>query len=157
MKSRNRIFGKVLVALMVVTISSFAYTGETFNDDYKISPKEALTPEAGFQKSWEITYGESGRPVQVLLKETKQGKEYLVRTGYFEVKYVNGNKGFGVRSLKPAEQKVPADLNTKVLDPAGMESQRVISMTRVADDQVLELIASYLPELLNGGYKSILN
>lgn len=157
MKRRDSILGVVIIALMLVGGAGYAYQNDEFNDDYKISQKEALSSASGFDQSWEITYGESGRPVEVLLKEGKSGNEYIVRTGYFEVKYVNGDKGFGVRSLKPAEQKVPADLNAKVLDAAGMESQRVISPQRLEDAQVLDLIAAYLPELLRGDYRSILN
>jgi hypothetical protein len=157
MKLRNRIFNLLVIALTAVTSVSFAHGNEAFNDDYKISPKEDLIPGTAFRKSWEITYGESGRPVQVLLKETKSGEEYIIRTNYFEVKYVNSEKGFGVRELKPAEQIVPADLNMKVLNVSMMNNQKVISPTRVTDNEVLDLIAGYLPELINAEYRSILN
>lgn len=142
---------------MAITTTGFAHSGEAFIDDYKISPKENFVPGAAFQQSWEITYGDSGRPVQVLLKETKDGEEYIIRTGYFEVKYVNGKKGFGVRSLKAAEQKVPESLNMKVLNSVMMNHQKMISGTKVERNEVLELIASYLPELINENYQSILN
>lgn len=157
MKRGNRMMNLLFVALMVLTTTGFAHSGEAFNDDYKISPKEDLISGTNLQKSWEITYGESGRPVQVVLKETRNGNEYMIRTGYFEVKYVNSEKGFGVRMLKPGEQLVPADLNMKVLNAGMLNSQKIISATRLADSEVLDLIASYLPELINENYRSILN
>ncbi len=157
MKSRNSIFCLVLIALMAITGTGFSYTTEAFRDDYKISAREDLVPGTTFQKSWEITYGDAGRPVQVLLKETKTGNEYIIRTGYFEVKYVNSEKGFGARTLRPGEQLVPSDLNTKVLNDVMLNNQKVISATRLADAEVLDMIASYLPELINENYRSILN
>jgi len=157
MNSKNTMFSLLFVALMAVTTTGFAHSGEAFIDDYKISPKENFVPGTAFQQSWEITYGESGRPVQVLLKETKNGEEYVIRTGYFEVKYVNSEKGFGVRELKAGEQVVPAGLNSKVLNESMMNNQKVISSTKVAGDQVLDMIASFLPELINENYQSILN
>ncbi|MEL7588541.1 MAG: hypothetical protein AAGU19_17660 [Prolixibacteraceae bacterium] len=157
MNGKNILFSLVLTTLMVITTTGFAHRGEAFIDDYKIAPKENFVPGEAFQQSWEITYGDSGRPVQVLLKETKDGEEYLIRTGYFEVKYVNGEKGFGVRSLKAAEQKVPESLNLKVLNSVMMNNQKMISSTKLEKAQVLEMIASYLPELINENYQSILN
>lgn len=157
MKSKNTMFSLLFVALMAITTTGFAHGSEAFIDDYKISPKENFVPGTTFQQSWEITYGESGRPVQVLLKETKNGEEYVIRTGYFEVKYVNSEKGFGVRELKAGEQVVPAGLNSKVLNQSMMNNQKVISSTKVAGDQVLDMIASYLPELINENYQNILN
>ncbi len=157
MRNRNIFFSIVFIAVMAVSSSVFAYGGGSFVDDYKISPKENFVPGNDFRKSWEITYGDSKRPVQVLLKETKGGDEYIVRTGYFEVKYVNSSKGFGVRPLKPAEQVVPSGLNLKVLNTSKINNQKVICADKVASDQVLDLIASYLPELINDEYKNILN
>ncbi|MGD9557949.1 MAG: hypothetical protein AB7V25_13075 [Mangrovibacterium sp.] len=69
MKRRNSILGVVIIALMLVGGAGYAYQNDEFNDDYKISQKEALSSASGFDQSWEITYGESGRPVEVLLKE----------------------------------------------------------------------------------------
>ena len=89
MKRNNRIIGFLFVALFVSSLSVFAGGETTFVDDYKISSKENFEPSKAYQQSWEITYGESKRPVQVLLKETKKGEEYIIRTNYFEVKYVN--------------------------------------------------------------------
>lgn len=157
MNRRQGFISVLFVALIAMCSSVFASQGETFLDDYKISPKVDSVHGTALQQSWEITYGESTRPVQVLLSETKTGNEYIVRTGYFEVKYVNSDRGFGVKSLRASEQRIPADLNMKVLDSIGLNKQRIITGSKVADDQVLEMIASFLPELINQEYQSILN
>ncbi|MGD9931813.1 MAG: hypothetical protein AB7U05_17475 [Mangrovibacterium sp.] len=157
MNRKQRIVSLLFIALIAISSSVFAHQGGAFVDDYKISPKVDFVPGVEFQQSWNITYGESSRPVQVLYKETKTGEEYIVRTSYFEVKYVNSDRGFGVKPLKLSEQQVPADLNMKVLNSNGLNNQKIISGNKVAREQVLEMIASYLPELINGEYQSILN
>ncbi len=157
MNRKHSIISLLFVAFIAISSSVFAHQGEKFVDDYKISTKTDFVPGSAFQQSWNITYGESTRPVQVLLKETKSGEEYIVRTNYFEVKYVNSEKGFGVRTLKLSEQQVPADLNFKVLNSNGLNSQKVISASMISREEVLDMIASYLPELVNPEYKNILN
>ena len=157
MKRKKLIINFLLVALLAGSLNVFAGGENNFIDEYKISPKENFEASKLFQQSWEITYGESKRPVQILLKETKNGDEYIVRTGYFEVKYVNTEKGFGARAIRTSDLIVPESLNDQVVNSAQMSAQRIISMSRVDREKALKLIAGFLPELINDQYKNILN
>lgn len=157
MKRNNRIIGFLFVVLLVSSMSVFAGGESTFVDDYRISSKENFDAGKVFQQSWLITYGESKRPVEVLLKETKKGDEYIIRTNYFEVKYVNSEKGFGARPMKVTDLIVPESLNAQVINQAQLASQKVISMKKVDRQKALDLIAGFLPELVNEQYKNILN
>ena len=157
MKRNNRIIGFLFVVLLVSSLSVFAGGESTFVDDYRISSKENFEAGKVFQQSWLITYGESKRPVEVLLKETKKGDEYIIRTNYFEVKYVNSEKGFGARSMKVTDLIVPESLNAQVINQTQLASQKVISMKQVDRQKALDLIAGFLPELVNEQYKNILN
>lgn len=157
MKTTRIILSLVLVALTTIATNLYASSNEAFNDNYRISTVDVSAQSADVAQCWDIVYGDSSRPVKVFLKQTKKGDEYIVRTNYFEVKYVNGAKGFGVRELAGSEVRVPADLNYKVLDLINLNNQKVISASKLAEDQVLETIASFLPELINDQYKTILN
>lgn len=157
MKRKNRIISFLFVALFVSSLSVFAGEETTFVDDYKISSKEDFEPSKVFQQSWEITYGESKRPVEVLLKETKKGEEYIIRTNYFEVKYVNSDKGFGVRPMKVSDLVVPESLNAQVINQEQLANQKIISLSQVDREKALALIAGFLPELVNEKYRNILN
>ena len=157
MKKRNLFVYMMLVVFTTISINVWAGNEESFNSNYKISPDLNFSPTSDFQKSWEINYGESKTTVHVFLKETKKGQEYLVRTKYFEVKYVNGSQGFGVKLLKGKESTVSENLNTAVLNQAQLDSQKCISGEAIGNDKVLEMIASYLPDLINEQYNSILN
>ncbi len=156
MKTKRFILSLV-VALVLVVTNTYASSFEAFNDSYKISSEEVAVTGAEAIPSWNIVYGESSRPVKVQLNQTRSGDEYIVRCGYFEVKYVNGANGFGVRELRGREQIVPVDLNYKVLNPVQLNTQKIISGTKIANEQVLDMIASFLPDLINEEYKNILN
>lgn len=157
MRWKNSIISFSFLALLVISTSVMAGGEFTFIDDYKISTKEDFEPNKLYAQSWEITYGESKRPVQILLKETRRGDEYLIRTKYFEVKYINTNKGFGVKAMKASDLIVPEALNNQVINQKEMETQEIISMSVVSREKALKLIASYLPDLVNDQYKNILN
>jgi hypothetical protein len=157
MKKRNLFVQVMLVVFTLISINVWAGNEESFNSNYKISPDLNFNPTSDFQKSWEIFYGESKTPVHVFLKETKKGQEYLVRTKYFEVKYVNGSQGFGVKKVNGSENAVSESLTAAVLNQTRLNSQKCISAEAIGNDQVLEMIASYLPDLINEQYNSILN
>ena len=157
MKKRNLFVHVMLVVFTLISINVWAGNEESFNSNYKISPDLNFTPNADFQKSWEIAYGESKTPVHVFMKETKKGQEYLVRTKYFEVKYVNGANGFGVKMLSGTECTVNESLNAAVINKTQLNGQKCISAEAIGNEQVLEMIASYLPDLINEQYNSILN
>lgn len=158
MKTKNWFVYSMMV-LFVTVFSTSVWAGNegSFNSNFKISPDLNFSPTSDYQKSWEIAYGESVSPVHVFLKETKKGQEYIVRTKYFEVKYVNGAQGFGVKMLNGSESTVSASLNTAVLNQAQLTNQKCISGEAIASEKVLDMIASYLPDLINEQYSSILN
>jgi hypothetical protein len=157
MKKRNRIISLLFVAFFACSLSVFAGGETDFVDEYKISSKVDFEPGKTFQKSWEITYGESKRPVEVLLKETRRGDEYIVRTKYFEVKYVSSKKGFGARSMDSSDLIVPESLNNQVINEDKLANQKTILMSQVDRERALALIADFLPELVNEQYQNILN
>ena len=157
MKNRNLFVYAMLVVFAMISINVLAGNEESFNSNYKISPDLNFSPNSDFQKSWEIAYGESKTPVHVFMKETKKGQEYLVRTKYFEVKYINGSQGFGVKLLNGSESEVSESLNAAVLNQIQLNNQKCISGEAIGNDKVLEMIASYLPDLINEQYNSILN
>ena len=157
MKKRNLFVQVMLVVFTLISINVWAGDEGSLNSTYKISPDLNFNPTSSFQKSWEIAYGESKTPVHVFMKETKKGQEYLVRTKYFEVKYVNGSTGFGARAVSETDRTVSEALNDAVLNQKQLLGQKCISAEAIGNDKILEMIASYLPDLINEQYNSILN
>ena len=157
MKKRNLFVHVMLVVFTLISINVWAGNEDSLNSIYKISPDLNFNPTSSFQKSWEIAYGESKTPVHVFLKDTKKGQEYLVRTKYFEVKYINGSNGFGARAVNETDRTVSEALNAAVLNQTKLNGQKCISPEAIGNDQILEMIASYLPDLINEQYNSILD
>lgn len=157
MKKKNLFVQLMLVVFTMISISVWAGNEESFNSNFKISPDLNFVPTSDFQKGWEIVYGESKTPVHVFLKETKKGQEYLVRTKYFEVKYVNGSAGFGAKMVSETDRTVSEALNAAVLNQTQLNGQKCINPEAIGNDKILEMIASYLPDLINEQYNSILN
>ena len=147
----------MLIVFTLISINVWAGNEGSNNSSYKISPDLNFVPNTDFQKSWVIAYGESNTPVHVFMKETKKGQEYMVRSSYFEVKYVNGANGFGVRMVNPSERTIAESLNSAVINEKSFNGQKCISNQLAGSNQVLEMIASYLPDLINEQYYSILN
>ncbi|HEY3371903.1 MAG TPA: hypothetical protein VGK10_13695 [Prolixibacteraceae bacterium] len=154
MKKGNLLIYLMLVVFSSISINVWAGNEDSPNSNYKISPDLNFSPTADFQRCWEIAYGESKTPVHVFLKETKRGQEYVVRSSYFEVKYVNGTQGFGVKRVNGSESIVCENLNTAVLSESGFNNQKQISNEAIASDKVLDLIASYLPDLIMNNTKA---
>jgi len=157
MKKKNLFVHITLIVFTMISINVWAGNEESFNSNYKISPDLNCELTSDFQKCWEIAYAESQQPVHVYMRETKKGQEFLVRTKYFEVKYINGSNGFGVRMLTKSEGTVSETLNNAVISSSAFSNQKCISNEPVENSQVLEMIASYIPDLINEQYKSILN
>jgi hypothetical protein len=157
MKKKSLFVQMTLIVFTLISINVWAGNEESFNSSYKISPDLNFEPTSDFEKCWEIAYDESQQPVHVFMKETKKGQEYLVRTKYFELKYINGSNGFGVRVIDGSEATVTKSLNDAVINSSAFSNQKCISNTAIENDKVLEMIASYLPDLINEQYKSILN
>lgn len=148
-----------MMVLLATMISTNLWAGNSGASDviFKISPDLNFSPASGYNKCWQIAYGESTVPVHVFLKETKKGQEYIVRTKYFEVKYVNGAQGFGVKMLNGSESTISESLNEAVLNQTAVTSQKCISSEAIEGEKVLEMIANYLPDLIKEQYSSILN
>ena len=157
MKTKNLFVHAMMIVFTLISINVWAGNDGSSAVNFKISPDLNFAPNSGFQKSWEIAYGESKTPVRVYLKETKKGQEYLVRTKYFEVKYVNGPAGFGARAVSETDRTVSEALNAAVLNQIQLDGQKCISAEAIGNDKILEMIASYLPDLINEQYNSILN
>jgi hypothetical protein len=59
--------------------------------------------------------------------------------------------------VSETDRTVSEALNAAVLNQMQLEGQKCISAEAIGNDKILEMIASYLPDLLNEQYISILN
>lgn len=152
---KNNLFRNTFaVALLLVASTSIATT--TKNSAFEIKPVENLYLGKNIEKVWTVAYSQQENPVTITLTKNGSAKEFVVRSEFFEVVYVSGKEGFGVKCLDKSDCQVPVAISSSVLNKEQLKYQRIISPEPVADDYALELIASYLPDLLNDGYKHLI-
>jgi len=144
------------IALLVANASTTNVRDALKN--YTITPVEnALLMGKNMNAAWKISYTTKELPVTVVKIETDKGIEYLVQSKFFAVRYVLTDKGFGARFPKGDWCNVPKQINKAVINKQELARQEIISPNKVDDKTALDLIANYLPDLINDGYTHLLN
>lgn len=105
--------------------------------------------------AWDLKYSESENAIKITMQEKDGEKQYTVRSKFFEVAYVMNKNGFGARKIKGNYAKVPDQILEKVINQDALKNQKVISDAQVDNETALNLIASYLPDLINTNYKHL--
>lgn len=125
-------------------------------ENFTISKNEVSNlPEV--DHSWTIEYATADKSFEVIKEETKKGEEYIVRNQFFEVRYVNTNKGFGVRKIRNNQSEVNPLITENVINRDEMLKQSMLSSTKLNEEKALGYIAGFVPFLLNENYKHLLN
>ncbi|MCT4671945.1 MAG: hypothetical protein N4A37_01665 [Prolixibacteraceae bacterium] len=158
MKNLNLKFGRFVAMVAIMFTVSMVKANDLDNsasmNNFHI--KEISNIETNALNLWELNYGNIDKGVHIEKNFTNRGTEYIVRSKFFEVRYINTKHGFGVRSIQPRNAKVQEQINYAVIDQAQMDNQRIICAEGISDEKALNLIASYLPDLLRSNYKHIL-
>lgn len=147
----------LFIGLVIMSLSVKAIGTRDAFTKFEISVVENQKLDGEVQKAWQITYGENETPVTVEKVNNSKGCSYLVRSDYFEVCYNSTAKGFGAKSIKNSQRKVPFDITNAVINGESLKQQSVITPNSVDDEKALGLIASYLPMLINDNYTHLLN
>ncbi|MDP2887406.1 MAG: hypothetical protein Q8P34_00375, partial [Bacteroidota bacterium] len=108
------------------------------------------------EKVWKISYSAQENPVTIALRTVGNEREFVVRSQFFEVIYASGPEGFGVRKIHSSFRGVPAKFTSSVLNKQQLQNQRILTPNKISDAYALELIAGFLPDLLNDGYKHLI-
>jgi hypothetical protein len=142
----------IIAVLFFVSSVSFAASTSKANAEFEITPVENLHLGKSIEKVWTINYSQLDKPVTIALRTVATGKEYVVRTNFFEVVYASDSNGFGVRKMDPSVKEVPETISSSILNKQQMKAQKTLTTKEVSDDNALQLIAGNLPSLLNDPY-----
>ena len=146
----------VLAILFVSTVAKASDADRMF-EDYDITKVSNQNLKSGVDKAWVLTYNSNETPITITLHQSKRAKYYVVRGDNFEVAYECCKKGFGATHVKSAYSEVPFVLTNSVINEEELNRQKVLTTSQLSDEKALELIASYLPDLVNPSYKHLLN
>jgi len=143
--------------LIVLSLSLNARSIVKESEIFTIHTNDIVELDLDMEKSWTIAYSQASKNIMVYKVSTKQGEEYIVRNNFFEVRYTNTNKGFGVKKVKNNQREIDAILTSYVINNDEMLKQGILSATKLTEEKALSYIASFVPHLLNENYKHLLN
>lgn len=146
----------ILSLTMVATVSKATDTDSMFKD-YEITQVSSQDLQKGADKAWVLTYNTNEVPITITLHQTKRSKYYVVKGDNFEIAYECCKKGFGATYVKSAYSEIPFELTNSVINQEELNRQKVLTTSQMNDETAVELIAAYLPDLVNPSYKHLLN
>ena len=104
---------------------------------------------------WDLKYAASENSFKITVQENNGEKVFTVRNKFFEVAYILNKKGFGARMVGFGKGQVPDQIFDKIINITALEQQKVITDDALTNESALNLIASYLPDLINDNYKQL--
>ncbi len=143
----------VLSIIFSMTISMNQVMAAT-EDSYIITAVEMAA--SSNTNVWNLQYTDSDNSLKIYLTENNGEKEYLVRGKFIEVSYTLNKNGFGARPVKASKAEVPAQIVNNIINRDKLNQQRIITNDQVDNETALNLIAGFLPDLLNENYKHLL-
>ncbi|MBC8005005.1 MAG: hypothetical protein H7X84_05995 [Verrucomicrobia bacterium] len=147
----------VLAVFLFAT--SFVYAADPATEEtneVEITAVDDLHLGNSIEKLWKLSFSKQEMPVTVALRPLANGMEYVIRSEFFEVIYASDKNGFGVRKMHSSLKGVPDAINFSILNKQQMQQQRILTPHKVSDEIALGLITSYLPDLLNEGYRHLI-
>lgn len=144
-----------IAILLVVAVSANAKHIVKDTENFTISTVDINTDNV--DASWIVEYSQEANNIEVFKVNTKKGEDYIVRNQFFEVRYTNTDKGFGVRHIKSNQRKVEVTLTDAVINGDAMYQQATLSSQKLTEEKALSYIAGFVPHLLNDNYKHLLN
>lgn len=146
----------ILVVLIFTGLTAFAGSFKTESSNAEITQVDNLFLGKNVEKVWTISYSNGEKPLTVTLLKTNKYPTYVVRSAFFEVVYAADEEGFGVKKVTSSERSVNKQITNAVLNCDQLKKQCVLTPNKVSEKYALGLIASYLPDLLNNGYKHLI-
>lgn len=156
MKSFNSVLGKVSLVfvffMLVGQVNIFGNVVSAQSDNFSITPADNIVNSL----VWNLKYSESENGFKITLQENNGEKVFTVRSKFFEIAYVLNKKGFGARMVSRSRSQVPEQILWQIINQEALNNQKVISDASTSNEIALNLIASYLPDLINDSYKQLL-
>ena len=156
MKTIHRVLGRASLIFAFILVASQGLFSEnpasSIIDNFTIT----VADHSENSSTWNLKYSEAENAIKITMAEKNGEKMYTVESKFFDVVYIMNKNGFGARMIKGGTARVPAQILEKIINGDALKNQKVISATEVNTATALNLIASYLPDLINVNYKHLL-
>jgi len=155
MKTINRVLGRAMLILAFFTL--ICSSGVLGNVSFSGYENFSITADNSANSTgWNLRYSASENGFKITMSENNGDKEFTVRSKFFEIAYVLNKNGFGARMIRSGKSQVPVQILEQIINKDALKQQKVISDSSISNETALNLIASYLPDLINNNYKHLL-
>ncbi len=100
-----------------------------------------------------LKYENAKRPIRIGVETKKKCVNFIVKGPNFEIEYICDKGVFGAKPISELYQEIKENVNMVVVDKHQLDCQKVISMTEKSNEELLSLIACYLPMLIREQYR----
>jgi hypothetical protein len=144
--------GLLIIAFGTAAFSrEFVASGKTYSTfgDYKIELADNPVTLNGEQlKTYIISYQNSPMEVKVVIKKSKNCKNYIVLSDKLSVQYVCNGKYFGVQKLDKSYEKDGMVTSEEALNKSEYFHQKLLIPGKQPELDNTKLIAAYFPMLI---------
>ncbi len=148
-----KVISATFLTALIVSFSAEANNKTNTENAYTI---EAASNSSSTQSSklmatdnkYTIYFETMDTPLQVRITEEKETKNFIVSSPDFEVMYQLKGNAFGVAYVLPEEASIPKEAMYEKLNRKAFLHQKVITQSPKSEKEYLQLIASYVPELM---------
>jgi hypothetical protein len=153
----KNIFIALAIALCML-IANFVNASETLSGNsstkfgtYQLTPSSSLVVvnEVAY-KTWDLTYSGTLEKYQLfVITEPDHNCSFIVRNKDFEIKYSVSSNNFGASLVDPVFRTIPRKEILKKVNNLQLQSQEVLNTSPKSEEEYLELIACFMPLLMN--------
>lgn len=153
MKVKNYVMS-VMFLMIVGTLSLNAgqpIRGESYTEfgDYSIVLSDTPMVINGKELiTYDLKYSNVNDVIKIGIDETKRCKNFIVKHPGFEIEYVCTKKSFGVSMMDPEYSSIALETVNAIMDNNQFKYQERILSEQQPTDELLQLIASYFPQLI---------
>jgi len=151
--------GVMLLGLVVSagTKDTKALTGNSLTDFGKYTITVSDVPMVFDNQTlptYNLTYENSDETVKIGLVQEEKCVTFIVCTDDFEIAYTCNSGVFGVKRIDSKYQKISKEEMDGKINRSNYLSQRVICTNKKPQDELLGLIACYLPQLMSDNFQA---
>ena len=106
-------------------------------------------------KAYDLKYGNVNSTFRIGVLCEDECTSFVVRSDEFEIEYACNKGVFGVKKIEKRFQELPQAANNEKLNKVSYYAQRVICQGKKTEDELLGLIACYLPSMINEDYQAL--
>ncbi len=103
-------------------------------------------------ETYDLIYENASSPVKIGVIDEKKCKTFLVRSSEFEAQYACERNFFGVKKMDKKYRQLSEAISDAKINRVSLYAQRVITQNPKSEEDLLGLIACYLPNLVDKQY-----